>query len=276
MKKLFGIYTGIVVENSGYQRDGSFIPGTILVKIDGITPRRYSENYKGIPSLNVKGSLDKEAALTYAVPAYIMAPIMGESSMGKYNAVSNKSSISDVTSDPSNFGGSKIDLKPPSAQFNIMNKHCRDKFSDGPAKHATTINNSDGNSYFPDHRYKAGKGVFAIPEINSRVIVQFGNGSASFPIVVGKLNTSDEIEGYYTSGDSNVKATYPSHFQNNSKPGTGPPSGSTSSGGSNVSDDQLSFDSAVNQLDKLAVNPNAGYDIQGDPDLMPITKWLFK
>ena len=215
MKKLFGKYTGIVIENSGYQRDGSFIPGTVLVKVDGITPKRFTERYKGVPSSNVGGTLDKELALSYTVPAYIMTPIIGESSMGKYNAASNKSDISDVTTDPTNFGSSKIPLKPPSAQFSIMST--RDKNCGGPAEHATTINNPDGNSYFPDHRYKAGKGVFAIPEINSRVIVEFINGSQSFPVIVGKLNTSDEIEGYYDAGGT--KPDYPFFFQNNSTPG---------------------------------------------------------
>jgi hypothetical protein len=273
MKKLLGKYTGIVIENSGYQRDGSFIPGTVLVKVDGITPRRYTERYKGIPSLNVGGTLDKEMALSYAVPAYIMAPIIGESSMGKYNASSNKSDISDVTTDASGFGGSKISLKPPSAQFDIMNKHCRDKNSDGPAKHATTINNPDGNSYFPDHRYKAGKGVFAIPEINSRVIVEFINGSQSFPVIVGKLNTSDEIEGYYDAGGT--KPDYPFFFQNNSKPGTGPSSSSTSD--SELPEQYRITDS---ELQALAA---AGYDSRAelyndnayDYDLMPVTNWMF-
>lgn len=275
MKKLLGKYTGIVIENSGYQRDGSFIPGTVLVKVDGITPRRYTERYKGIPSLNVGGTLDKEMALSYAVPAYIMTPIIGESSMGKYNASSNKSDISDVTTDPSGFGGSKISLKPPSAQFDIMNKHCRDKNSDGPAKHATTINNPDGNSYFPDHRYKAGKGVFAIPEINSRVIVEFVNGSQSFPVIVGKLNTSDEIEGYYDAGGT--KPDYPFFFQNNSKPGTGPPSSSTSTGGSNVSDSELPEQYRITAseqatLDSAATSTYGSY--LDTSDASPVAKWL--
>jgi hypothetical protein len=216
MDKLFGLYKGIVVENSGYQRDGTFIPGTVLVKIDGITPRRFVERYKGIPSKNVGGTLDKDTAIGYEIPAYIMTPIMGESSMGKYNASSNKSSISDVTTDAAGFGSSKIPLKPPSAQFSIMSQ--RDKFSDGPEKNGTTINNSDGNSFFPDHRYKAGKGVFAVPEVSARVLIQFCNGSRSFPIIIGKLNTSDEIEGYYTAGDTETKPTYPFFFQNNSNP----------------------------------------------------------
>jgi site-specific DNA-methyltransferase (adenine-specific) len=154
MDKLFGLYKGIVVENSGYQRDGTFIPGTVLVKIDGITPRRFVERYKGIPSKNVGGTLDKDTAIGYEIPAYIMTPIMGESSMGKYNASSNKSSISDVTTDAAGFGSSKIPLKPPSAQFSIMSQ--RDKFSDGPEKNGTTINNSDGNIFFneSEHSWK--------------------------------------------------------------------------------------------------------------------------
>ena len=275
MQKLFGKYTGIVVENSGYQRDGSFIPGTVLVKIDGITPRRYTERYKGLPSSNVGGVIDKEMALSYAVPAYIMTPIIGESSMGKYNAAGNKSSISDVTTDAAGFGSSKISLKPPSAQFDIMNKHGRDKFSGGPAEHATTINNPDGNSYFPDHRYKAGKGVFAVPEVNSRVVVEFINGSESLPVITGKLNTSDEIEGYYGAGDTGTRPTYPFFFQNNSKPGTGPPSSSTSAGGSNVTEDNPYLISDQ-ELAKMRYNPNADEGNNAyDYDLMPLTNTLF-
>ena len=295
MDKLFGLYKGIVVENSGYQRDGTYIPGTVLVKIDGITPRRFVEKYKGVPSSNVGGTLDVDMAIGYEIPAYIMTPIMGESSMGKYNASSNKSSISDVTTDAAGFGSSKIPLKPPSAQFQIMNKHGRDKFSDGPAKHATTLNNPDGNSFFPDHRYKAGKGVFAVPEVNARVIVQFVNGSRSFPMIVGKLNTSDEIQGYYDVGGT--RPTYPYVFQNNSKPGTGPPSSSASSGGSSVSDENNPYLIPDSEFEKMASYGNPVYTIPGstysdgspvqysaddpagiqnDPDLLPVTKWLSK
>jgi hypothetical protein len=109
------------------------------------------------------------------------------------------------------------------------------------------------------------------------VIVEFINGSQSFPVIVGKLNTSDEIEGYYDAGGT--KPDYPFFFQNNSKPGTGPSSSSASAGGSNASDSELpeqyrmtASDQAI--LDKASINPTAGYDIQGDPDLMPVTKWL--
>lgn len=211
--ELNGIYEGTVIDNTGYQRNGSYIPGTALVKIHGVTPSRFGEVFNAIPTANTQGIMDIETARAYETPATIMYGVMGEGTKGKYNPTLDKNSASDVTTDTSSFGSS-TPLNPPSAAYKIMDPKLRDRYSDGPSKHITAINNPDGNSYFPDHRYKAGKGVYAVPEPNAKVYVMFVRGSRSYPLIVGERRSTEEYNGYYGASNSGQRPNYPLAFQN--------------------------------------------------------------
>jgi hypothetical protein len=215
MNNLNGFYTGIVVDSTGYKnavtREGTRIIGQVLVKINGVTPSRFDESYKAVPSSNVDGSLDIETAKSGEVLAYVMQPITGESSQGIYNASNN---TTDAT------------RKVASKQFTLMK--VGDSFTKGPKEHLTPINNPYGNNYFPNYPWNTGLGSYGIPEVNSRVIVGFIKGYRSFPIVFGKLPTPDEQESFYTRGG--VYGNAPGTGQNyGGKPGTGP--GTAGSGG---------------------------------------------
>lgn len=210
MDNLHGLYKGIVVRNDGKYNKNDVPAGRVLVKIDGITPSTFSENYKALPADNVGGTFDYDSVDTFEVLAYVLSPIIGESSQGIMNRTSNTTAA-----------------VPPStsAQFTLMNSKQRGKFGDCVTKHNNPINNPYDHSYYSDHRHKAGRGVYSVPEPNSRVLVMFLEGSRAWPVVVGKLNTEDEVEAYYTSGG--VRPYYPNMSQNYSRPGTRPVNNNT-------------------------------------------------
>jgi len=201
MNNLFGLYRGIIVSNYGKTNEQDLPAGKVLVKIDGVTPSTFDEAYKALPSSNVQGTLDFVSCERFEVLATVMTPIFGESTQATYNATTDESQATQITT---------------SSQFGIMNEKLRDKYGDGPKTYNNPLNNAYGHSFSNDHRHKAGKGVFAVPEKNARVIVMFLNGARAYPVVLGKCNTSDEVEGYYNAGG--VRPGYPNVAQNYKQP----------------------------------------------------------
>lgn len=282
MDNLNGIYTGIVIDNTGKPRTGgdSRFIGQVLVKINGITPSRINEKYKAVPSSNVDGALDMDMAMKSEVLAYVMAPITGESSQGIYNASKNETSATRSVA---------------SKQFTLMHKKLRDSHCDGPKKHLTPINNPYGNNYFPNYPWNTGLGTYGIPEVNSRVIIGFLKGYRSFPIVLGKLNTPDEQESFYNRG--RVYGSAPGSEQNytiSGKPGTGPGTTGTTKDATANTETSNPYLISQQELDSMTADvyvtsPTLKYSdgtpvkyskkdpagIKNDPDIMPITKFLF-
>lgn len=193
----FGIYTGIVVDNSGVKCPSTIPSGKVLVHIDGITPTRYkNQMYKGLPASNVKGTLDVESTKKYQVMAKVLMPIMNESSPGIYNANSNENTLSRAV---------------PANQYKQFDPSLRDAPSD-QVDNVMRKNNTYGHSYAPDYKSNGGLGVFAVPEPGTRVRIMFENGNLSSPIVIGCVNTSDEFSAIYKSGDA--YPYLPKAFQN--------------------------------------------------------------
>ena len=192
-----GIYTGIVVDNTGV-RDSCEVPsGKVLVHIDGITPTNLkSQRYKGLPAFNVKGTLDVETTKKLQVLAKVMMPIVNESSPGIYNA--NEDTNTPTRSVPAN-------------QYKPFSKSQRDVFSN-QVDNVVRENNAYGASYTSDYRSAGGMGVFAVPEPGTRVRIMFENGNLASPIVIGQVNTSDEFSAIFKSGKE--YPTLPKAFQN--------------------------------------------------------------
>ena len=188
MSKYYGIYTGIVIDNSQAGSDaGGQVDGRVLVKVDGITPAGISESYTAMPSDNTNNAIDIKSARDFAVRAFISFPILGESSKALYNKSKNKVGGFDSTTNMDKFGTDK-ELTPPAAGFVPFIKNLRDQFCD-PTKNFVAKNNPYGHNFYPDHRYNSGRGTFAIPAVNSRVIIMFLNWSY-FPVLVISINFS--------------------------------------------------------------------------------------
>jgi hypothetical protein len=201
MDNLFGVYSGIVIDSTGYEnsisKEGVRFIGHVLVKINGITPTLFNESYKAIPSNNVNGSLDLESAARTEVLAYVMQPIVGESSQGIYDANNNTTQAT---------------RRVPSKTYKFFSRKLRDSFSENVKKFLNPVNNPYGNNYYPAYPWNTGLGSYSIPEVNTRVLVAFLNGSRSLPIVIGKLPTQDEQKAFFTR--SGVFGNAPGQDQN--------------------------------------------------------------
>jgi len=201
MDSLFGVYTGIVIDSTGYTnvltKEGTRFIGQVMVKINGITPALFNETYKAVPACNVNSKMDLRTAASTEVLAYVMQPVMGASTPGIYDSKNNSASPM---------------RQNPARGFKFFSNKLRDSFSDGPKKYLTPINNPYGNNYYPNYPWNTGLGSYSIPEVNTFVLVGFLNGARNLPVVLGKLPRQDELESFYKRDGAYVSA--PSKSQN--------------------------------------------------------------
>ena len=218
---LDSLYIGTVVGNADYAKDtNNQYLGRVLVKIPGLTVIGKSNmSYKTAGS-NVGGSLNqgviKKVEEFENIWAYVLAPIAGESSIGKYNRTKDTSSLADGN-DMGNFDDPSRYTTPPASQFSSQNF---DGFTQGPAGNMTAGVNPYGNSYVTENYSDSGKGMFSMPSINSKVLIGFINGSRGLPVVLGKINSESEIEQIYGVGAA--YPDYPGVFENTSAGTTTP------------------------------------------------------
>ena len=207
MSNLFGIYTGIVIDSTGYQdsisKEGTRFIGHVRVKINGVTPALFSESFKSIPASNVDSVMDIRTAANTEVLAYVMQPLMGSSTPGVYDSASN-------TASPMRKNAART--------FKFFSDKLRDSSSDGPKKYLTPVNNPYGNNYYPNYPWNTGLGSYSIPEVNTSVLVGFLNGLRNIPIVLGKLPKQDELESFYQRDGAYVSAPGKSQNYNFGKP----------------------------------------------------------
>ena len=245
-----GIYTGIVVDNTGVRNASETPSGKVLVHIDGITPTKLtSQRYKGLPASNVKGTLDVETTKKFQVLAKVLMPIVNESSPGIYDA--NKNTNTPTRSVPAN-------------QYKQFSDAQRDAFSD-QVKNVVRKNNTYGHSFTSDYRSAGGMGVFAIPEPGTRVRIMFENGNLSSPIIIGQVNTSDEFAAIYKSGKT--YPTLPKASQNyfkSSSDSTKNESHTAKGGDTELPEKYKMTKEEEAVLEQASVNPNAGYDYKNE------------
>ena len=217
------LHIGTVVSNADYAdtANGQYL-GRVLVMIPGLTLTSKSKTTRAYKALgvNTEGSLNsgmiKEVENFERVWAYVMAPIAGESSMGKYNRTLDSSSLADGN-DMSNFVGTNY-TSPPASMFSSQSL---DGHSGGPAVNMTSKVNPYGNCYITENYNDSGKGMFSLPSVNSKVLIGFINGSRGIPIVLGKIHSGTEVEQIY--GVGNAYPDYPNIFENTVAPTTTPP-----------------------------------------------------
>lgn len=229
---LNSIHIGTVVANADYSDDkrGQYL-GRVLVKIPGITAiSKNTMTYKAAGS-NAGGNLNegliKEVENSEKVWAYVLAPISGESSLGKYNRSHDSSTLSD-SADVNGMYNSSSYSTVPATQFSDQSF---DGHTEGPAVNVHAKVNPYGNAYVTSNYSDSGKGMFALPAINSKVLVGFINGSRGLPIVLGKVNAGSEMEQMYGAGEA--YPDYPNIFENTRTAIVKPPTNSTANVSSN-------------------------------------------
>lgn len=220
------LYIGTVIGNADYAKDASNqYLGRVLVKIPGLTIiDKNKMSYKTAGS-NSGGSLNqgviKKVEEFEKIWAYVLAPIAGESSVGKYNRTKDASSLADGN-DMSNFDHPSRYTTPPASQFTSQ---MFDGHAQGPAANMSAGVNPYGNCYVTENYSDSGKGMFSMPSINSKVLIGFIHGSRGLPIVLGKINAGSEIEQMHGIGAA--YPDYPGIFENTTTSTTKPPTKST-------------------------------------------------
>jgi hypothetical protein len=213
MERLFGLYKGVVIFDSDTSSPVNYnAQGRVKVKIEGVTyVNNDDEKYRFPRGNNVDGGiapLNLELIDIYETWAYVSMAVLGESSMGKYNAARDAASTTD-SSDMSIFGNDTDNGAPPAAQFGIH--AVSDGFSGAPNILGTSGINTYSRTYFCDNRSNLSKGMFAIPTVGTHVIIQFLYGNRSYPIITGVLQSADDINRMY-SVDGNIRPSYPGPF----------------------------------------------------------------
>jgi hypothetical protein len=219
MERLFGLYKGVVIFDSDTSSPVNYnAQGRVKVKIEGVTfVNNSNEGFRFPRGSNIEGGISTpnlELIDTYETWAYVSMAVLGESSMGKYNAARDRASTTD-SSNMDTFGDATDSGAPPAAQFGIH--AVSDGFSGAPNILGTRGINTYSRTYFCDNRSNLSKGMFAIPTVGTHVIIQFLYGNRSYPIITGVLQSADDINRMY-SVDGNIKPSYPGAFSVNSEP----------------------------------------------------------
>jgi hypothetical protein len=203
---------GTVVGNADYtDTDHGQYLGRVKVHIAGLTGTGKEVNIVKAIGSNAGGDMDHDAIRQteqFEVWAYVMAPMMGESSMGKYNRTHNSSGIGDGN-DMSNFTHPDTYTTATASQFHGQQM---DGHAGGPNLNMSSGTNPYGNAAACENYSDSGKGVFSMPAANSKVIIGFINGGRGRPVVLGKIHSGTEIEQIHGAG--NAYPDYPGPFEN--------------------------------------------------------------
>ena len=214
MQKQEGFFRGVIVQNNDPDRLGRvkvFVPHLHMALIDVEKEDYDSEFYFGEFGTNYQPKGKKLVDLTkyiekikFKLPwAEVSLPITG-GGFSAFNSSSNKATISDSptfgnqqSEDEDHSTGSPpgADVKenPPSDGFSSS--------SDNP--------NPLGSSYSAQSYYNAPKGMFGVPQVNTKVWLFFLQGNPNTPVVFGYSPSASTYKQIYD--DTN----YPSGYENN-------------------------------------------------------------
>ena len=186
----YGNYVGIVVQNN----DPEFA-GKVKVFVPHLTPTVYSgwidgNTSKKITKLlgnNVNGDLSEIlGTLKTRLPwAECAAPLVGESSTGRFNNHFNAGSISESNFLTTTFSNGASSLSAEgSAPSSLYTSTSAGLLNDAFVTAADNINrpNPLAYNYRPNTYSNAARGAFAIPSVGSHVWVFFREGDPQFPV----------------------------------------------------------------------------------------------
>ena len=188
------IYLGVVIANSDISdtRNTKAL-GRVLVMIRGKSDVSGSEVFKNPFGENMCRKMSNqtlERVKRSEVWAYVLQPSTG-GAQGSYSPGYNYTR-------PSNDGSAqnKADLGAPS------NAYQANSVTDGRIgnDNGSSGINTTANSFTPDNRDGAVKGVFSVPPIGATVAIQFLNGSRSMPVVMGVIHGEESIASIFSTG----------------------------------------------------------------------------
>jgi hypothetical protein len=212
--KLNGFYRGVIVQNNDPKRIGRvkvFVPHLHMSLLDIEKDDHDKEFYFGEFGTNYQKKDDPNLVdltkymekIKLKLPwAEVSLPITG-GGYSSFNSPSNKATISDspsyanqISEEDGSTGapaGAEVKANPPSDKFSSS--------SDNP--------NPLGAAYSTQSFYNAPKGMFGIPQVNTKVWLFFLDGNPNNPVVFGYSPSASSYSQIYD--DTN----HPSGYENN-------------------------------------------------------------
>ena len=233
-KKYLGNYVGIVIQNNDPERSGKvkvFIPhitATVYKKwVEEKTDKMFSFLGANIQSvLTNTSSLDASQKqqvnvildeLKQILPwAHFAAPIVGESTSGRFNNYNNFASISD-SNFYSTFSQTTTAVDEMAGKPGSLYEKAKYKLNDAFTNAGDNINrpNPLAYEYVPSTYSNRAKGSFGIPAVGSHVWVFFREGFPTMPVYFAAVFGTDDWKGIYDSYN-NGGIDYPGTFENKS------------------------------------------------------------
>lgn len=220
MKTLNGFYRGIIAQNNDPLRLGRvkvFVPHLHLASLD-LDPRDYDkEFYFSEFGTNYNKSNPNFVDLTKYIEkikmklpwAEVSLPVTG-GGYSSFNSPSNRA----TTSDSPYFVNQNDEDGSTGTSAGALEQEYppKDKFSA-----STDTPNPLGASYTAQSYYNAPKGMFGIPQVNTKVWLFFLEGNPNNPVVFGYSPSPNSYNQIYDD------TTYPSGYENNDPTGEADP-----------------------------------------------------
>jgi hypothetical protein len=217
MKTLNGFYRGIICQNNDPEKLGRvkvFVPHLHLTLID-LDPQDYNKefyfsefgtNYNKIKPNFIDLTKYVEKIKMKLPWAEVSLPITG-GGFSSFNSASNRASTSDspfYVNQQSENNGENDDSTGAPAGALAQSYPPSDAFSSG-----SDTPNPFGSAYTAQSYYNAPKGMFGIPQVNTKVWLFFLEGNPNNPVVFGYSPSSSSYNKIYD------ETTYPNGYENN-------------------------------------------------------------
>ena len=218
-KHYYGNYVGVVIQNNDPDHCGK-----VKVFIPHLSPTVYSgwinEDENRVISELIGGNIGDDLNsiledLKIKLPwADCAAPLVGESSTGRYNNFNNAGSISDSNFLSTTFTNGASSLSADgNAPSSLFTNNSAGLLTDAFVSAADNINrpNPLAYNYRPNEYSNAARGAFAIPAVGSHVWVFFREGNPQFPVYFAASFGQKDWTGIYGLSGS---IDYPDSYEN--------------------------------------------------------------
>ena len=194
----YGCYIGTVIANrdTGDTRNTASM-GRVLVLIRGKSDIAGTEQGKNPFGQNICRTITEET-LTRVKQSEVWAYVLQPNTGGAQGSYSPGYDYTRNSSD-GNYPNS-ADLGAPA------NAYQPNSVTDGRigSDLGSAGINTTANSFTPDNRDGAVKGIFSVPPIGATVAVLFAHGSRSVPVVIGTIHGEESIASIYSTGGVNT------------------------------------------------------------------------
>lgn len=231
LKRFYGMYLGIVVQNDDPDRAGRikvWVPHVNASVYDNWVQVNEDKAFK-FPGLNIDSDLNivLEKLKNILPWAECAVPLVGATGTGRYNSHLESASISDTSKltefEPDDdYVKTKYSLnndgigEAPGSKYEKMDMRLKDAFTDGAANDTNHVNVL-GNNYVPNTYSNQAKGSFSIPNVGSHVWIFFKEGDPLSPVYFASSYGEQDWQSIYDITDNDRGIDYPGTYENTSK-----------------------------------------------------------